>query len=253
MLLEGLPIFFKDSLDDKQDLFKLNGKDTYCGLVFCIYVNGPYGAYEILNFIKGVDHDIKADIYTGKPPKGLSKDEYNLHKQKVAWQFGDDVLTLLACTSAFGMGIDKPNIRYTIHYGIPASIEAFYQEAGRAGRGKDKHDKNKRLPSCCSVIASNDNPKRTNDLLSPDNSIEYVDRIIKNLNYDGDDITRILFLHLSSFPRISEAKADIEAVINEIGDTSQARHALRLCIPAEITKKRMKSRKNRVKSRKSKG
>ncbi len=48
--------------------------------------------------------------------------------------FMQNKLNLIVATKAFGMGLDKPNVRFTIHYCLPTSIEAFYQEAGRAGR-----------------------------------------------------------------------------------------------------------------------
>ncbi len=49
-------------------------------------------------------------------------------------KFMRNKLNLIVATKAFGMGLDKPNVRFTIHYSLPTSIESFYQEAGRAGR-----------------------------------------------------------------------------------------------------------------------
>ena len=54
--------------------------------------------------------------------------------------FMDDHLRLLCATSAFGMGVNKTDVRFTVHYGLPKSVESFYQEAGRAGRDDEKAD-----------------------------------------------------------------------------------------------------------------
>ncbi|MGG3574948.1 ATP-dependent DNA helicase RecQ [Bacillus gobiensis] len=49
-------------------------------------------------------------------------------------QFLSDQLDVICCTNAFGMGIDKPNVRYVLHFQLPQTVEAYLQEAGRAGR-----------------------------------------------------------------------------------------------------------------------
>ena len=50
--------------------------------------------------------------------------------------FNENKQSVMVATKAFGMGIDKPNIRYTIHVNHPSSIESYVQEAGRGGRDK---------------------------------------------------------------------------------------------------------------------
>ncbi len=64
---------------------------------------------------------------------GLTPDE----KQSVQMAFADGQLRVIAATNAFGMGIDKPDIRLVVHADIPGSLENYLQEAGRAGRDRD--------------------------------------------------------------------------------------------------------------------
>jgi len=65
---------------------------------------------------------------------GLSSAERNTRQE--AWI--NNAIRVMVCTNAFGMGIDKPDVRMVIHADVPDSIEAYYQEAGRAGRDEQK-------------------------------------------------------------------------------------------------------------------
>lgn len=74
--------------------------------------------------------NVSAAAYHG----GMSADQRS--KVQEAWISND--IRVIAATNAFGMGIDKPDVRFVIHDGIPASVEAYYQEAGRGGRDGDR-------------------------------------------------------------------------------------------------------------------
>ncbi|MDP4161055.1 MAG: DNA helicase RecQ, partial [Bacillota bacterium] len=73
---------------------------------------------------------IKNGITAGKYHAGMTDED----RQKSQEDFLYDERTVMVATNAFGMGIDKSNVRYVIHYNMPKNMEAYYQEAGRAGR-----------------------------------------------------------------------------------------------------------------------
>ena len=186
--------------------FQSNSKATYSGLIFCPHVNGDFGIVEISKKITGT-LQISTGIYSGKEPKFYSGQVWGFEKKSIAKQFKSNHLPLLICTKAFGMGIDKPNIRYTFHFGIPPSIESFYQEAGRAGRD--------RKIAHCIILVSVDDPERAKKLLDPNTSPEDISSIIKDIKWeDNDDVTRALFFQTRSFPGIDKEISKVELVIN---------------------------------------
>jgi ATP-dependent DNA helicase RecQ len=104
------------------DVFKnVNGT----GLVYCKSRKLTKKIAELLNF-----QNINADFYHA----GLSNELRN--KKQEAWL--NNEIRVMVCTNAFGMGIDKADVRTVIHYDVPDCLESYYQEAGRAGRDEKK-------------------------------------------------------------------------------------------------------------------
>ena len=91
------------------------------GIIYCATRKDVDRVYENLT---------RAGIKAGHYHGGLN-DEVRREMQNA---YADDKLQVMVATNAFGMGIDKPDVRFVIHYDIPKSLEGYYQETGRAGR-----------------------------------------------------------------------------------------------------------------------
>ena len=95
--------------------------DNENGIIYCTTRKDVDRVYENLT---------RAGIKVGHYHGGLS-DEVRREMQNA---YADDKLQVMVATNAFGMGIDKSNVRYVLHYQMPRNMESYYQEAGRAGR-----------------------------------------------------------------------------------------------------------------------
>ena len=91
------------------------------GIIYCATRKDVDRVYENLT---------RAGIKAGHYHGGLN-DEVRREMQNA---YADDTLQVMVATNAFGMGIDKSNVRYVLHYQMPRNMESYYQEAGRAGR-----------------------------------------------------------------------------------------------------------------------
>ena len=109
--------------------------------------------------------------------------------------FMHDKKTIMIATKAFGMGIDKSNIRMTVHFGMPASREAFYQEAGRAGR-----DGNRSLCKLYAFRPSDEGiTKLVREFLNPNTKPERMRQIMKYLSLLKVDIATTFYFFLGSY------------------------------------------------------
>ena len=100
---------------------------------YIIYVGTRNGSEKVAEI---VGEDLGDPDVIGFYHAGMTKEE----RERVQDAFKDGQLPIIVATCAFGMGIDVPNIRAVIHFGIPGSLEDYIQEAGRAGRDGDHSD-----------------------------------------------------------------------------------------------------------------
>lgn len=99
----------------------LKERPNQSGIIYCLSRKGCEGLADKLN-----EKGFKADYYHAEVPAAK--------RSKVQEDFINDRTPIICATIAFGMGIDKSNVRFVIHYNLPRNLEGYYQEIGRAGR-----------------------------------------------------------------------------------------------------------------------
>jgi len=200
------------------------------GLIFTPNVNGAYGCYPVSNTLNSL-YQNKVSWFSGDVPKVdeydengnrtgrkidlMPRNEFNKHKLQVQKDFKDNKYQLLVATKAFGMGIDKQNIFYTFHYGLPSSVEALYQEAGRAGRWDKRKEENKNKIGKCYVLHSPEthDQERVERLFHKDTTFAEMKTISDEVGFGGRDIFKQVFLFVQGQ---NDIEKDFEIILGVI-------------------------------------
>ncbi len=126
----------QDAEDKRMQILRIVNGVAGTGI---IYVRNRKRSKEYAMWLQS--QGVSADFYNA----GLSSEERALRQK--SWLEGRT--RVLVCTNAFGMGIDKPDVRFVVHHDLPDNVESYFQEAGRAGRDKE-------LAYCVLLYASED-------------------------------------------------------------------------------------------------
>lgn len=184
----------EDSYQTILDFINDRNLNNKCGLIFCM---STHDTEELSNWLN--ENGLNTRFYHAQ-----MRNQNDRHEVQRFWM--SNQVDIIVATLAFGMGIDKPDVRFVIHHTMPKSIEAYYQETGRAGRDG--------LRSYCLLLYSKEDRSRVQSLISYDRDkgeskadqrlqIEYglLDRIsqfcmnkrvcrrVQVLNYFGEDFS----------------------------------------------------------------
>lgn len=202
--------FYKDEISN----------DKAC-LIFTPNASWDFGCYRVSNYINTI-YPNKSNWFAGDIPREnqvqiMNEAAFETYRDNVQKGFKKNIYPILVATKAFGMGIDKQNIYFTIHYGLPSSAEALYQEAGRAGRWNTQLPENQDKKANCVVLYSKEfiEDNILNEVFAQETSANRLKQIVNNVGFNGNDIFRQLFLFTKGQRDYEETTQIILTLLNK--------------------------------------
>lgn len=227
------------------DLRKLVRKSAQDGLadnlnpfiIFTPHRTNDYGCSVIINDIRRILVDQKVALFCGEMPNpekttwslenepnhlpemswGLfdklpPEERFGFYKAEVQRLFKQNKIAGICATKSFGMGVNKTNVRMTVHLGCPTSMEALYQEGGRAGRDKQ--------PADCIVIFTPEKelPEYVSDQNTSLNQLKDWQKSVRMK--DSGDFSRQLFMLTKDLKNIKQEVKDCQLLISSLRTNS---------------------------------
>lgn len=184
-------------------VFRPQGKRSRCGIIFMPTVGGRNNGIDAgLDLAERAGLRAHAVTYAGQG-------EYLQDRAKNARRFKRNRATVMVATSGYGMGVDKPNVRWVVHPHLTGSLESYYQQIGRAGRDRKE--------AYASAVLHDEDPEHTDRVLDARASFEEAKEAHEQRRQRWDDVGTALFFHFGQFKGTEAETRSLLDTVEQLG------------------------------------